>query len=235
MSERPGEGPGGRVKWGPNLYRLPTMGDGSCYFHSLLQCLSPEYREGSAADKRTACSTLRSEIAKSLTFTEFLAPGASGTPLHQDLPQDVQQYEQERYELLQEELDPLVEELNHLQLRHTDSEFTALLRRFLAFREYIKNPRQDVGDELHLLASRVLNLDIYVSTDEQSESPGYMLSDPRLCFQGRDSVILFHSGNHWEPIVQLTGGEVTSLFPPQSVIILQLRQYNEDCWRKLQR
>jgi hypothetical protein len=223
-----------RVHWGPELYRVEVLGDGSCFFHSLLLSTNPTYHTLDLQTKQTWCQTLRNDIASALTVHDFLDASSNGTPLYKDLPYSIAPYRSNTYTLTQPELQKFTTELEAIRDQLPPDSHSFLVN-FLAFREYLKNSQQSVGDEVHLLASRVLNIDIYLCTDSATNDPGYMLHDPRLAYKNRQSVILFNSGGcHWEPIVQQVGGQILTVFNPDHQLIRQLRTHSEQCWMHLQ-
>jgi len=217
---------------GSDHYRLNVLGSGSCFFHSLLTSTEPEYNKQDDLAKSLLSQQLRKELATSLTIQDFLNASCNGTPLYKDLPQSISPYRRNNYTMDPQEVQKLTVELETLKDKLPPDQGSFLID-FLAFKEYIANPGQDVGDEVHLLASRVLEVDIYITTGVTAGEPGYMLHDPSLTLKGLESVILFNSGGHWEPVARVKDNITTLLFQADDPLILHLKAYNEECWRRI--
>jgi hypothetical protein len=229
-----------KLNWGDELYRVGVIADGSCFFHALLLTSDPNYVTATSAEKVKIARAFRRRLADELKLIDFLEASSNGTPLYKDLPEAVKKYHQAVYTLPPATRRRLELELNKLYyhptlLDYTQEQLATFLRQFLAFREYIADPQAWVGDELHLLVSRVLDIDIYI-TKEEDEGVGYIYNDPELAYKGREGVILYHvGGNHWEAVGKMTPEGVSTSFPSDDSFILRLRKYNADCWEKLQR
>lgn len=215
-----------------SLYRLPVLGAGSCFFHSLLSSTDPDYLLQEPLTKGLLSNELRKKLASSLTIQDFLSPSSNGVPLYQDLPQNIASYRRNDYTMESSEINKIVLELESLK-DTLPADHTDFLIDYLAFREYIANPGQDVGDEIHLLASRLLDVNIYITTGVSGENPGYMFHDPALTLRDRSSIILFNSNGHWEPVFRVDNELQTFLFPTDDSLILYLKTHNESCWSNL--
>ena len=228
-----------RIPWGQSLYRIGVLGDGSCFFHALLLETDPKYHTMSTKDRRQAVAKLRRQVVQSLTIKDFHTMSSNGTPLYRDLPVQVQRYHKEYYNVDPSEVDRLTRELESYAYQ-LDSpsveELRTFLHTFLSFREYIANPTEAVGDELHLLVSRVLDVDVYLTTTQEDGTIGYILHDPELSYTGRRSVIVHKVPNqqHWEAVGQFSDQGLVMLFEPDASVIRQLRKCFEDHWRTLQ-
>jgi hypothetical protein len=228
-----------RVSWGQNLYRIGVLRDGSCLFHSLLMETDPNYHALSLKAKREAAVALRKKVATSLTIKDFYTMSNNGTPLHRDLPARVQVYQKEHYDVSSADIARISQELEKHAYElptPTDKDLKEFLQKFLAFREYIANPEESVGDELHLLVSRVLEADVYLTTTEEDGGIGYILHDPELAYEGRRSVIVHkvQGKDHWEAVGQFSEQGLITLFEPGASVIRQLRKCFEDHWATLQ-
>jgi hypothetical protein len=54
-----------------NLVRTGTVGEGSCFFHSILKAINPEYYNASIDEKIKLASKLRQEISEYLTLEKY--------------------------------------------------------------------------------------------------------------------------------------------------------------------
>ena len=228
-----------RIPWGQNLHRIGVMSDGSCFFHSLLTSIDPSYCALPVKDKTSKVVAFRKQVASALTIKDFHTLSSHYTPLYKDLPARVQHYHKEHYFVDEKETVRLASELESYayELKQpTTEEVKKFLQNFLAFREYISNPTEAVGDELHLLVSRVLGVDIYLTTTQEDGSMGYILHDPSRSYQGRSSIVVHKVPNkdHWEAVGQFKETGLMTLFEPTSTVITQLRKCFEDHWTRLQ-
>jgi len=223
------------LPWGEQVYRIGVHGDGSCFFHALLLCTDEEYHGFDDKKQKERAHAFRLGMAASVTLAKFIAPSSTGTPLYQDLPAQVKAYLQPSYELEADTLQQLEQELVKLHdtapfRTFSEKELAEFVRLYLAFRAYLADPKQSVGDEIHELASQYCDCDIYIT----AQGDNYVYHDPSIVYQHRLSIIIYHVGdNHWEAVGQRVAGGLATSFDPDSVLIQQLRKYNENCWSRL--
>lgn len=168
------------------LKRLPTIGDGNCLFHAILQCCSKEYCSKNDKDKRKIAKTLRKILAEILgkhppnsnkTYYDLLAKG---------------------------EMKKLGEDWNEASFAHLKNKFDSNCWGDYYMIEHISNQ---------------LELDIYIFSDTVGGL--YPLGG---CYHGRDSIILYNTGNvHFE---SMSHNDHT-LFSADSAIIKSLRSKME--------
>lgn len=225
-----------KLSWGNNIYRIGVLGNGSCFFHSILTATDKEFHLLDNEEKTTSVVAFRLQIAHSLTLESFLTLSSNGVPLYRDLPREVEKYKSDSFSLDNETIQAIEQELNIIynRLALNVDDLKEFLKTYLAFREYIANPLQFVGDELHLLLSNILELDIYL-TGGPDGGIGYVYHDPVKAYKNRRSIIIFNVGGvHWETVGQMSDEGIITTFEPSDSIIRQLRHHNEQCWNNLQ-
>jgi hypothetical protein len=228
-----------RITWGQNLCRIGVLRDGSCFFHALLMETDASYHTLSPKERRTAVVDLRRRVADSLTIQDFSTLRSNDRLLCQDLPAQVSRYRREQYDVPLEEVTRLLSDLEVYAYQlptPTVAGLKSFIQNFLAFRAYITNPDESVGDELHLLVARILEVDVYLTTTQEDGSMGYIYHNPELAYQGRRSIIVHKvpDRSHWEAVGQFSEQGLVTVFEPEDTVIRQLRKCFEDHWLRLQ-
>lgn len=180
----------------PNMYRIGTIPDGSCFFHALASAYFLPYRIGKLGEvslnRHQFISDLRFDLSRKLADKVDLS--REDSPIHYDLlsrgqlrkfAENVPQYSQES----------MMRELN--SNRSVDN----------VYNEFISN---------------ILNKDIYLlSLNEQDV---YVTGDDSdILFKGRNSIVILEMPGHYELVgIQASSG-IKTLFHPDHPFIKAIR------------
>ena len=190
----------------PNLYAIKVMGDGSCFFHSVLRAFNLSYINATASSERKRLAILvRHATADSLEEknhttgkTEYESMGGGFYKNYNDAVKDV---EGDRYSL-----DAMKREL--MSSTPVDHAYTEIL-------------------------SNHLNLDIYLISSQTGDiyATG---TDIKLYFKDRRSIVILYSPGHYDVIgIKRKSTEqedviFDTLFAPTHEFIAALRKRYKD-------
>lgn len=168
-----------------NMIRIYTIGDGSCFFHAIMNAINKVYR----SERSNSIVITRGDIVKNLRkalgyrLSEPAVPNGEPTDTH--------------YHRLGG---------GSLKLMSVGSP----QYRILEMQARLRNPNQHVGNEYNEFISDQLNIDIYILDGTTRDI--YMTGDDwdRL-YKNRDSVVLLYMPGHYELVGLLTdrGTDVT--------------------------
>lgn len=220
-----------KISWGDELYRIGVIGDGNCLFHALLLATDEKYSSAENMEKIKMVSNFRQQLPAKINIIQF------ALFVYDDLPSGVNKYlSSAEYpfdkDKLKEDLEKLLYMKEFSNLADNKEKLSDMLTKYIAFLEYIKNQREHLGDEVSVLLSEILNLDIYITSIENGENT-FVYNNPETAYKGRRSVILSHVKQHWEVIGRKTKEGMLVLFEPTDYIIARLRKHNENTWKEI--
>jgi len=182
----------------PNMIRIYTIADGSCFFHALMNATNKVYR----SERSNGYALPRADIVRNLRKALAYRLGDPVDPRG----------------------DPFDNHYNRLgggALRMLSR--TAPQYGILEMQARLRNPNQQVGNEYNEFVSDQLGIDIYILDGTTRDV--YMTGDDwgRL-YKDRDSVVLLYMPGHYELVGLLTDRmtEVT-LFKPENQFIQSIR------------
>ena len=197
LSNRPFE----KLSWNgsfiyPDMYRIRTIGDGSCFFHAIASAYFKPYIEGvnggKAFDRRSFVRKLRQELADKL--------GQRINPVDPNSPTYYQQ-------LSRGKLEEMSKDLDKYSLKYMQNELRASVSVDNMYNEFISN---------------VLDKDIYIL--DLSKKDVYITgSDDDLLYKGRDSIVIGAMPGHYELIGIMVEGRIKTLFPHSHPFIEAIR------------
>lgn len=220
-----------KLNWGENLYRIGVIGDGNCLYHAILLATNNDYLVCSKDDRIQTVRNLREELPSRITIKQF------ADYVYKNVPREVSKYQDLEFEMTESERNRLEEQLEHLCYHepfssYNEKQLSLFLRQFLGFCEYLRNHNEYLGDDVTILLSHLMNIDIYI-TSQLEQSHTFVYNDPEQAYKSRPSIILYHNHNHWEVIGRGMSNGIQTCFDPEDYFIRQLRKHNEDCWNKL--
>lgn len=180
----------------PNMVRIGTIGDGSCYFHAIIKAFVKEYQEkkinGLVIDRRQFISKLRKELAEKLT--EKVSKNS----------------ELRYYDILSRgQLTKMSSEEKNVNL--TSNNLVSWLDS--------KKPIDNTFDEY---ISLVFNKDLYFLNIATKDV--YIPGDEELLLKNRDSIVILINGAHYELVGLITDDNVIQTqFSPSHPFILKIR------------
>ena len=187
----------------PNLVSVATLGDGNCFFHSIVQGFYRPYVEGyivgtrrQVFDRFKFVRELKIEIANSLDQPR-------------KLPDTTTWYDSlSRGKLLEMSKDKMPQyELKNMQTELRGHNF--------------------LNNIFHEYTSEILGLDIYLLHGDIEDV--YMLGDKDLLYKGRKSVIILYQDEHYSTVGALKDGvTLITFFLPDDEIIIALNNRIRD-------
>lgn len=178
------------------LVKIASMPDGSCFIHSLCAALYVSYRTGIKNNKPIS----KREIARNL-----------------------------RHELAVK-LDERIDPLNPKSLTYYDTlgngEVATLGKTVadysLISMKAILDSSANIGHEFFEYISDILKVDLYFLSEKEQDV--YPTADElSAIYKNRDSIIMIHSGDHFDLIGLKSGAEIYTIFKPENELILFIR------------
>jgi hypothetical protein len=187
--------------YGP-LYRVGTIGDGSCFFHAILEAFDKSYKALSQEEKIKFVAKFRVSLAQHLTFKEYEKLGNGSIA--------------EYYTAVYGE-------------RSKDKKNAATLG-WAYYLKKLSSSTEWVGEDLQVteFVSNIIGIDVYILQDRLRDI--YMFApDCKSMFKNRPSIVLLNVDNiHYETIgIMGKDGVIRTLFPPTNSFIKSL--YNKVC------
>jgi len=180
----------------PGMYRKRTFGDGSCYFHAILDACYIPYRSEKLnkhkVNKKQLVKDLRNELARNLTKPR---PGYEGRTYYQTLSRG--------------ELTSLSKDVKEVSLNELKKQLTSLNSINYIFHEYV---------------SDILEKDIYV-LDYKKKDVYVLDSDLELYYKDRKSIVILFIPGHFELVgIKNKNNELVTYFHHKDPFIKAVRK-----------
>ena len=231
------------------LVRTGTIGDGSCFFHSVLKSIYPDYSDYSEEKRKKLVFTLRNKLSDKLTREEFEQLGGGNLAFSKIIPRFVNYINKnipELYELVhkyeydkesknvQTYFNLLIEKIEESLKKRVTSIFKQFRDKILGeFKDSVSDCEVWVGNELNSVdlfeyLSNYLKIDIYIIKDS-TRLPYKQGVDCSLRYKNRKSIIVLSaSETHYESmgeIVDKEKGKIKRLFNPDDKLIKKIKEY----------
>ena len=181
----------------PNLVRIGTIGDGSCFFHAIVKAFYTPYKlgvlNGVPIDKRAFIKNLRKDCAVKLV--QKVNPSNKLSPRYYDV-------------LSRGRLNDFAKSVPAFTLENMQKVLNSNLPIDNSFNEFISN---------------LLNKDIYL-LDFSTKDVYITGKDDDILYKGRDSIIILVMPGHYELIGLITNNGIQTLFPADSALIRAINQ-----------
>lgn len=195
-----------------NIVRVGTIGEGSCFFHSVLTAFNKKYRKMDEQQKMEFVSKLRKSLADRLDMDTFSKLG-NGILL-EFMENDVIEESPTYRNMTKEELEVNDEEIKEKALNK--------------YKNLLGDCKEWVGETSLEYVSNKLKLDIYIMSDKTRNVK--IAADCNNLYKNRASIIVLNIDNvHYETvgIADEETGRVKLNFEPDNSFIKQL--YKEVC------
>lgn len=191
---------------------LNAIGDGSCFFHSLLYLLDyKDYRNVSLYEKMRIVSELRKDIARTISYEDWI---------------NIDMGEYAKVSLLQKLGDDDAEKvfnmtgpLNKERLEAVGISGDILDRLYSDFRKEISMVCKYTGSEVFKFTSMLLKVNIFVVDNENKRVFDHCHYNPSL----KKCVVVSYAGAHYEPVVAEKGGWRVLTFSLEDELIRWIR------------
>jgi len=230
-----------------SLIRTGTVGDGSCFFHSVLKSVSPDYSKLDREEREEFVAKLRNKMSDQLTMKEWESFGKGTLAYTRVIPRVVKYIKTNVPEIfdiakavegskdsttVQNYFDQLVSLIPPDFVKKVTNIYTQLRKRvFEEFKVDLTKCSTWVGQEMGSVdvfeyISDYLNIDIYLIKDT-TRSPYRQGVDCNIRYKNRKSVIVLWIGDtHYEAIGVLIGkGKIKRVFEPDDDIIKITKAY----------
>lgn len=188
--------------WYNDLVRIATIGEGSCFIHSVLKAMYRPYQENTAARARLEmAANTRRDLALMLTSENPKYPGHSywETSGQGSFPRMVMQ------EIINESL---IEDIG------VDYSLSGL--------QYLFNSLSYLGNEVYAYVADVLNIDVYVLLATQIDlQPIFSSRRPGVV---RDGIVIIGNTEHYEVLAVNTKNGFQTVFPPDDPFVIGLTE-----------
>ena len=182
----------------PDMVRVGTYADGSCFFHSItLSYFAPYIRgktDGKALDRIAFVKQLREEL--SLKLADKVEPDDDSSPSYYDI-------------ISRGELSSFGENVPNYSLKAMQSELASNQPVDNVYNEFISNI---LDKDIYLID--LLHQDVYVTGN-----------DLDILFKGRDSIVILYIPGHYELVgLRNSRGECSTLFKPTHPFITAIQK-----------
>ncbi len=189
-----------------NVYRKRVIGDGSCYFHAIIDSYFLPIRTGMIGryrfDRFDFVKKFRNDLSRMLCTVR---PGYGGKTYYQTLSRG--------------ELNDNSKCVPEVSIENMMSEL---------------NSNTPVSYIYHELVSDILNLDIYILDADKKDV--YMIdSDFELYHKGRNSIILLYIPGHFELIGEMRNNELKTYFRSNDALIVKIKKRMHSIKTKLKK
>lgn len=204
------------------LFRVNTIGDGSCFFHSVLRNIYCRYNTMNTREKQEFVSTVRKSLAKRLTLENWLNLGNGMLAYNlvimnfvkyieenvddKNIIQIIQSHDSDN---LNDYIEKLIKKINSTRsIEFIKRSFIMIIRKtFQQFRNKLADTRVWIGEDyfsgsidIFEYVSDILNVDIYLFEDSGYLYKQSILHNTR--YKKRPSIfILWTNENHYESLV----------------------------------
>lgn len=181
----------------PDLVRIRTIGDGSCFFHALIKAFFVPYKIGKLNGGIFSREKFITQLRKNLSVLlgQRINSKDPNSPRHYDL-------------LSRGKLGEISRELQQYSLENMQKELDS------------KSPIDNIYNEF---ISNILNKDIYL-LDLVSRDVYVTGNDSDILYKNRDSIIILTMPGHYELIGLKTPKGIQTLFPYDSPLIKSIRK-----------
>lgn len=185
----------------PGMVVIPTISDGSCFFHAILSAFFIPYKaqqyDGNPVDRKKFVLDLRKDLANKLG--DSIDPNDPDSPTHYDILS--------RSELREMSKEMPEYSLSSLQLKLKTS--------------------SSVGNEFNEFISNVLEKDIYI-LDSVKQDVYVTGNDFDILYKNRPSIVILFSPGHYELVGINESGKISTLFDFNHPFIATIRKRLED-------
>jgi mRNA (guanine-N7-)-methyltransferase len=187
------------------LTRIGTIGDGSCFFHSVLYLIDKKYRKYSEEDRGELVKIIRELFGDSISRKKWKSMGNGNLALTFFLIKLSEEYPDIVPDTSVKNVDELISKLKGKYHKNTD-EFDQLLEE--VYQEYIESVKDCdvwVGENLDSVnlfeyICEIFDINIYIIRDS-TRKPYLMGSDCSLLYKNRPSIIiLWINDSHYEAV-----------------------------------
>lgn len=188
--------------WYNDLVRIATIGEGSCFIHSVLKAVYRVYQENTGARARLEmAANTRRDLALMLTNENPKYPGHTywETSGQGSFPRMVMQ------EIMNESL---IEDIG------VDYSLSGL--------QYLFNSLNYLGNEVYAYVADVLNIDVYVLLATQVDlQPIFSSRRPGVV---RDGIVIIGNTEHYEVLAVSTNNGFQTVFPSDDPFVIALTE-----------
>lgn len=188
--------------WYPNLVRIATIGEGSCFLHAVLKGYNKQYQEDNKATFRLGyVANLRRDLAIELGRLNPLYPehtywATSGNGAFVGVAME---------EVIHENL---------VEILGVDYSLSGLQR--------LLNSTHTLGDEVYKFISDALNVDVYVLRATRTDLfPHYHTHRPAVV---RDGIVIIGNMYHYETLAVSSEQGFQTVFPPGDPFLAALSE-----------
>lgn len=222
------------------LVRTGTVGEGSCFFHSVLRSIDPNYVKLSPTQRETLVSRLREKMASNLSRDrwERLANGALSYGIvvprftrwiyKENIQEAMDVVDVVHANSISEFIEKLLEATPRSIHKRISKAFTVITERsFDKFKEDLSKCDVWVGQEsgsvdVFEYISDTFNIDIYLIRDS-TRKPYRAGTDCSTRYKNRKSILVLWVGDaHYEAIGRLENKKITRVFEPTDPLILKI-------------
>jgi hypothetical protein len=208
------------VDWFKNVYRIPVIGDGSCFIHAFLKASDPEYQENNSLSyRKLAAKNIRKDLAT------YLALPTQEEATKDDIDR------REKLQYLTKITNPLTGKTFNNDYKYLINYETVLDGGFLSLFEQqsllteeekedeeidysprglqkLFNSREWLGDETYAYIGNILGLIVYILLDDLSYLRDTKMSDD----DRRRAIVIIGDGAHYEVIAIKTKKGYQTIF-----------------------
>jgi SAM-dependent methyltransferase len=206
-----------------HLVRTGTVGDGSCFFHSVLKCISPDYSKLDKQERKEFVGRLRDKMANDLSQEKWESFGKGTLAFSRLIPRFVRYIEKNVVDIfekakeleikgsntVEEYITLLLESIPEKTHKRVLNIFKQLRNRvFEEFKKDLTNCSTWVGEEMGSVdvfeyISDYFNIDIYLLRDT-TRAPYRQGVDCNIRYKDRNSILVLWVGDsHYEAIGDL--------------------------------
>lgn len=229
-----------------SLIRTGTVGDGSCFFHSILKSIEPKYSKLDSNERKEVVASLRNKLASELTMDKWETFGGGTLAFTRVIPRVVKYIKTNVPEIYEEAKNMELAKNMTLDKYYTDmreilsdeklkKKFSNIFKQlkekvFEEFKVDLTKCSTWVGQEIGSVdvfeyISDYLNIDIYIIKDS-TRAPYRQGVNCDIRYKNRKSVIVLWVGDsHYEAVGVLEGKKINRIFDPTDDIIKTTREY----------
>ena len=225
------------------LVRTGTVGEGSCFYHSVLRAIDSNYVKLSEKERKILVSELRKKMASELTKEKWLKLANGSLAYGLIVPRFTKWVKQQKIQEATKVIDKIIKndiseflaalisltpENENKKLSHAFNVITD--RAFNEFKETLTRCDAWVGygpgsvDAFEYI-SDTFNIDIYIIRDS-TRKPYRSGTDCSARYKNRKSIIILWVGeSHYEVVGRLEGKKVIRVFEPDDPLIRKINSF----------